>query len=107
MRRRGAKFWEWADHQLHHRCHDEKLSDGTTIDVQARLSRTGVTQLFLGIYRVDGVLLLEEYYDSRPGETISRSLAWGAGRARLIATTGNMVVVEADGGATVKPSSGR
>ncbi|MEW2971566.1 hypothetical protein EGJ22_08230 [Pseudomonas sp. p99-361] len=98
MKNRGARFWEWADHQLHHRSHDEKLSDGTTIDVQSRLSRTGVAQLFIGVYRVDGLLLLEEYYPSRPGETISKALTWGTDRARLFATGGNLAVAD-DGAA--------
>ncbi|MCE1101639.1 hypothetical protein [Pseudomonas asiatica] len=103
MRKRGSKFWEWADHQLHHRSHDEKLNDGTTIDVQSRLSRGGVTQLFIGVYRVDGALLLEEYYNSRPGETISKALAWGADRARLFAIDGQLLIVDPSASKIAKP----
>ena len=47
MRIRGEVFWEWADPTLHHRTHDEELEDGTVIDVQVRLSRTGNTQMFI------------------------------------------------------------
>lgn len=50
MRIRGDVFWDWADPVLHHRIHDEELDDGTTIDVQVRLSRTGQTQMFIGVY---------------------------------------------------------
>lgn len=90
MRRRGARFWEWADRELHSRCHEERLSDGTLIDVQSRLSREGVTQLFVGVYSKDGAMLLEEFHAERHGETISRALAWGADRARLFAASSDL-----------------
>lgn len=86
MRIREETYWQWADAQLHSRCHDEELSDGTSIDVQVRLSRVGATQLFLGLYARDGKALLEEYYSSRPGETMTRALVWGVDRARALAT---------------------
>ncbi|NIE75101.1 hypothetical protein F3J44_01450 [Pantoea sp. Tr-811] len=86
MRIRDETYWQWADAQLHCRTHNEALSDGTTIDVQVRLSRLGATQLFLGLYRQDGQALLEEYYPARPGETMTRALVWGVDRARALAT---------------------
>ncbi|MFJ4064524.1 hypothetical protein ACIPW4_04405 [Pseudomonas sp. NPDC089996] len=86
MRVRDETYWQWADAQLHCRCHDEALSDGTTLDVQVRLSRVGTTQLFLGVYGQDGRALLEEYHASMPGETMTRALVWGVDRARAIAT---------------------
>ncbi|WP_423812373.1 hypothetical protein [Pseudomonas asiatica] len=86
MRIRGEVFWGWADPTLHHRAHDETLSDGTHIDVQVRLSRTGNTQMFIGVYAASGMALHEEAFDSRPGESMTRALAWGFGRARRIAT---------------------
>ncbi|KAF1305294.1 hypothetical protein BLX42_25810 [Pseudomonas sp. SG-MS2] len=85
MRVREEAYWQWADAQLHCRSHDEALSDGTTIDVQVRLSRLGATQLFLGLYGQDGKALLEEYYPARPGETMTRALVWGVERARALA----------------------
>ena len=84
MRIREEKYWEWADARLHSRSHDEVFSDGTSIDVQVRLSRTGATQLFLGVYARSGKALLEEYYPSRPGESMSRALVWGVERARAM-----------------------
>ncbi|WP_462402615.1 hypothetical protein [Pseudomonas sp. Marseille-QA0332] len=84
MRIREETYWRWADAQLHSRCHDEELSDGTTIDVQVRLSRLGATQLFLGLYARGGKALVEEYYPARPGETMSRALVWGVDRARAM-----------------------
>ncbi|WP_447741517.1 hypothetical protein [Pseudomonas laurentiana] len=86
MRIRGDVFWGWADPVLHHRAHDEALDDGTSIDVQVRLSRTGHTQMFIGVYAGCGMALHEEAFDSRPGESTTRALAWGVGRARRLAT---------------------
>ncbi|WP_236066310.1 hypothetical protein [Pseudomonas palmensis] len=85
MRNRGEQFWAWADPQLHTRTHDETLHGGTTIDVQVRLSRTGSTQMFIGVYAASGMAIIEEAYDSRPQESMTRALAWGVGRARRIA----------------------
>lgn len=84
MRIRGDVFWDWADQTLHHRTHDETLDDGTFIDVQVRLSRTGSTQMFIGVYAPQGMTVHEEAFDSRPGESMTRALAWGVGRARRI-----------------------
>ncbi|WP_043196501.1 hypothetical protein [Pseudomonas putida] len=86
MRIRGDVFWKWADPSLHHRNHHETLDDGTTMDIQVRLSRTGDTQMFIGVYAGSGMVLHEEAYDSRPGESMTRALAWGVGRARCLAT---------------------
>lgn len=86
MRIREETYWAWADSQLHSRSHDEELSDGTSIDVQVRLSRTGATQMFLGVYWRRGKALFEEYYPSCPGETMSRALVRGVDRARALAT---------------------
>ena len=88
MRIRGETFWQWADPNLHHRVHDETFDDGTLIDVQVRLSRTGTTQMFIGVYAPSGMAVHEEAFDSRPGESMTRALAWGVGRARRIATEG-------------------
>ncbi|WP_010212541.1 hypothetical protein [Pseudomonas sp. R81] len=86
MRNRGDVFWGWADPELHHRTHDETLNDGTTIEVQVRLSRAGQTQMFIGVYAECGMALHEEAINSRPGESMTRALAWGVGRARRLAT---------------------
>lgn len=82
MRMRGEVFRDWADPILHHRDHYETLDDGTSIDVQVRLSRTGSTQLFIGVYSARGKVIHEEAFDTRPGETMSTALAWGVDRAR-------------------------
>ncbi|MEN5036718.1 hypothetical protein [Pseudomonas sp. TWI929] len=88
MRVRGDVYWDWADPTLHHRTHEETLDDGTYIDVQVRLSRTGSTQMFIGVYAASGMALHEEAFDSRPKESMTQALAWGVGRARQVADEG-------------------
>lgn len=89
MRIRGQVFWSWADPTLHCRTHEETLSDGTLIDVQVRLSRTGATQMFIGVYASSGMALYEESFNTRPSESMTRALAWGVGRARNVAVESN------------------
>lgn len=86
MRLRGEVFWTWASPGLHCRAHEEVLKDGTSIDVQVRLSMVGATQLFLGIYGASGAMIHEEGYDSRPGESMTKAMAWGVQRARCLAS---------------------
>jgi hypothetical protein len=88
MRIRDDVFWAWAAPTLRHRVHDETLDDGTFIDVQVRLSRTGNTQIFIGVYTPGGMAVHEESFDSRPGESMTKALAWGVGRARRVAAEG-------------------
>ncbi|UVJ41932.1 hypothetical protein NVV94_14615 [Pseudomonas sp. LS1212] len=85
MRHRGSQYWAWSDCQLPSRLHDEALSDGTQLNVQVRVSRHGVTQLFIGLYEGGGTMMFEEYYDSLLDETISHALVWGVNRARALA----------------------
>lgn len=87
MRHRGAVFWAWADPALQHHSHEEELEDGARLDIQVRLSRTGDTQLFIGIYERSGLARIEEAYAKRPGESVTRAMAWGAGRGRALAVS--------------------
>ena len=86
MRNRGDKYWAWVDSKLHTRCHDQELANGTKIDVQVRLSPTGVIQVFIGVYAKSGMMLFEEYRDGCDAKTITQALLWGMGRARSLAT---------------------
>ncbi|MBI6655461.1 MULTISPECIES: hypothetical protein [Pseudomonas] len=90
MKKRGSTFSKWFNNKLHHRSHDELLSDGTCIDVQVRITSSSVTQLFIGVYRGDGVAILEEFYESLPTETMTKALVWGTDRARAFAVTGKL-----------------
>lgn len=86
MKKRGEVYRQWCDVILHHQIHEETLDDGTCIEVQGRLSRTGATQLFIGVYRADGAVVCERAYTQRPGESVSRAMVWGVGYARRKAT---------------------
>lgn len=94
MKRRGKTYTQWCDPILHHQVHEETLDSGTCLEVQARLSRTGATQLFIGVYRADGSVMYEQAYARRPGETMSRALVWGVGYARRVAAEGKALDVE-------------
>ena len=97
MKKRGETYRQWCDPILHHQTHEEALDNGVCLEVQARLSRTGATQLFIGVYRADGSVLCERAYAQRAGETMSRSLVWGVGYARRIAAQEKAVAVETVG----------
>ena len=87
MKLRGVTFWSWANPILHVRSHDERLPDGTLIDIQVRTSSLGHTQLFVGAYSSKGVMIFEEAFDSRPGETMTQAMAWGLSHAMGHVTT--------------------
>lgn len=65
---RGSVFSNWAGPTLHHKTHEETLGDCTTKDTQARLSRTGSTQLFIGGYAGLGMTPNEEAFLSALSE---------------------------------------
>ena len=87
MHIRGSVYWRWVDPEIHVRNKDERLSDGTLLNVQVRTSKTGDTQLFLGVYGHQGMMLHEEAFDSRPGETMTQAMARGFQRAKEYAAT--------------------
>ena len=97
MKHRGQAFWQWADPDLHHRTHSEKLKNGRLIDVQVRLARTGETQLFVGVYDELGQPLSEEGFDKRPGETMTRALHWGVAHARELGQAASVSVAKQRG----------
>lgn len=82
MRTRGAVYWDWADPMLHVRSVDERLPDGTLLNVLVRMSTSGEVQLFVGVYTVNGVMLFEEAFYERPGETMTKAMDWGLKRAK-------------------------
>ncbi|QGW77781.1 hypothetical protein GPJ81_14175 [Pseudomonas alkylphenolica] len=81
MRIRGSMYRDWDDTQCDYITHEETVGSGGMIEVKARCSSTGGTQLFIGVYTSDGVGVLEIAYDSRP-ETLTEALAWGVAQAR-------------------------
>ncbi|MEW5697617.1 hypothetical protein [Pseudomonas synxantha] len=79
---RGRTFWTWANPHLHCRTKDERLADGSQVNVQVRTSSTGAVQLFLGLYAPKGIMIFEESFDSRPGQTMTQAMEWGISRAK-------------------------
>lgn len=82
MRSRGRVYWDWAHPTLHFRNYDELVHGGILINVQVRLSNKREVQLFLGVYGPSGVLLLEEAFDDRAEETMTKAMEWGINRAK-------------------------
>lgn len=88
MRNRGKVYWDWANADLHCRTVSERMADGALLDVQVRTSQSWEIQLFIGVYGEKGTMLFEEAFDSRPGETMTKALAWGVTRAREMSPGG-------------------
>lgn len=89
MRNRGSVYWEWADPAIHTRSMDERLADGTLVNVHVRMSQAGATQLFIGVYGIKGMMIFEEAFDSRPGETMTQAMKWGIERGKEKAPQGS------------------
>ncbi|MET0847944.1 MAG: hypothetical protein ABWY46_17295 [Pseudomonas sp.] len=88
MRHRGAQFWLWTNTRLPHHIHEEVLSDGVQVEVQARVGQEGMTQVFIGIYADSGWAMCEEFHNRGAEEYYCIALKWGAQRAReLVADT--------------------
>ncbi|MFG0849583.1 hypothetical protein ACF8R4_08340 [Pseudomonas sp. FYR_2] len=66
---------------MHFRNYDERLPCGTLINIQVRVSKENITQLFFGIYGPKGLMLLEENYPERKGQTMTAATAWALQRA--------------------------
>ncbi|VVN78440.1 hypothetical protein [Pseudomonas fluorescens] len=105
MRNRGKVYWGWADPGLHVRSVDERLGDGTLLNVQVRMSILGRTQLFVGVYAIKGLMLYEEAFDSMPGETMTKALAWGLEYARLKAPINAVIAKRAKPHPLPRPGS--
>jgi len=84
MRRRGAKFWLWTNTRLPLHTHEEVLGSAVHIEVQARVSQDGITQVFIGVYATNGWAICEEFHDRLMSEHYCVALKLGAQRAREI-----------------------
>ncbi|WP_336356299.1 hypothetical protein [Pseudomonas granadensis] len=84
MRRRGANYWLWINSRLPMYGHDETLSDGLQIEVQARIGLSGDTQVFIGVYTKEGRAISEEFHDRGTDISCEVALKWGSERAREI-----------------------
>lgn len=84
MRHRGAQFWLWLNKRLPVKTYEDVLGDGRQIEVQARITPQGMTQVFIGIYAAEGAAICEEFHDRGLREPFALALKWGGQRARAI-----------------------
>lgn len=84
MRHRGAKYWLWLNNRLPVKTFEDSLNDGRQIEVQARITQEGMTQVFIGIYDGRGVVVYEDVQERSFREPLASALKWGARRAREI-----------------------
>ncbi|WP_085690555.1 MULTISPECIES: hypothetical protein [unclassified Pseudomonas] len=84
MRRRGAQYWLWVDKRMPGKTHEDFLSDGRQIEVQARLTSQRMTQVFVGIYTAEGAAVCEAFQERLAGDTLSSAIEWGVQCARQI-----------------------
>ncbi|WP_397453693.1 hypothetical protein [Pseudomonas sp. NA-150] len=83
MRRRSAQYWLWVDNRLPLQTFEDLLHDGRQVEVQARLTVEGFTQVFIGAYAADGLIINEEFHDLEY-ESCCDALKWGVKRAHAI-----------------------
>lgn len=77
-------FWQWAGNQGLVVQTAERLQ----LDILVRTSRQAQVQLSIGIYSLAGVMMVEEYYLDREGQSLAIALDWGEHRARRISVVG-------------------
>lgn len=86
MLTRSNVYFEWAKSNGGHFGHDEKLENGTQIDIRARVSPHGDTQLFVGAYGIEGRMLMEEHHPIMDGMDVQQAIDWGTARAKSLAS---------------------
>jgi hypothetical protein len=84
MHRRGEQYWRWSDCQLECVTRRAMSIDGTQIEIRGRTSRESITQLFVGIYRPNGLALAEEFYPHCAEESLLDALDWGLQRGHYL-----------------------
>ncbi|RKS24866.1 hypothetical protein BJ917_2348 [Pseudomonas sp. WPR_5_2] len=84
MRRRGAQYWLWLNKRLPAKTYEDELNDGRQIEVQARITPAGMTQVFIGVYDAGGGAVFEGFQDRSFREPLACALKWGSLRAREI-----------------------
>lgn len=65
-----------------HLIHTETLSNGCKIEVRAKILRDGSLEMFIGVYRPDGTVILEDSDPSPHLLDMEAALDWGIDIAR-------------------------
>lgn len=86
MLTRSKVYFEWATSTQGHFGHEEKLDNGAQIDVRARVSTGGDTELFVGAYGKEGRMMMEEFHPVMDGMSVQQAIDWGTARAISLAS---------------------
>lgn len=86
MLTRSKVYFEWAQSSQGHHGHEETLGNGAQLDIRARVTAAGDTQLFVGAYGADGRMLMEEHHPAMDGMTAQQAISWGTERAKSMAS---------------------
>ncbi|MBK5553859.1 MULTISPECIES: hypothetical protein [unclassified Pseudomonas] len=67
-----------------HLIHTETLSNGCKIEVKAKILRDGSLEMFIGVYRPDGTVIVEDNDPSPHLLDMEAALDWGIDIARSV-----------------------
>lgn len=67
-----------------HLNHVETLSNGCKIEVKAKILRDGSLQMFVGVYRPDGTVIVENNNPAPNQLDMEAALEWGIVTARSV-----------------------
>jgi hypothetical protein len=74
-----------------HLNHSETLSNGCKIEVKARILRDGSLQMFIGVYRPDGTVIVEDNHPAPNQLDMEAALEWGIVVARNKGNSQNLL----------------
>ena len=67
-----------------HMTHSETLSNGCSIEVKAEILRDGSLKMFIGVYRPDGSVIVEDNHPSPHLLDMEAALDWAIEKAKTI-----------------------
>lgn len=67
-----------------HMIHSETLSNGCSIEVKTKILRDGSLEMFMGVYRPDGSVIVEDNHPSPHLLDMEAALDWAIEKAKTI-----------------------
>ncbi|UVM48084.1 MULTISPECIES: hypothetical protein [unclassified Pseudomonas] len=67
-----------------HMIHSETLSNGCSIEVKTKILRDGSLEMFIGVYRPDGSVIVEDKHPSPHLLDMEAAMDWAIEKARTI-----------------------
>jgi hypothetical protein len=67
-----------------HMIHSETLSNGCGIEVKSKILRDGSLEMFIGVYRPDGSVIVEDNHPSPHLLDMEDALDWAIEKAKTI-----------------------